>query len=357
MVRKSLLVLLLLMVCLPVVQAQDARVTAIPIPSMLFSYTLSPDGRFAAVFENGVMQNETVYPEYLPVRIYDLASGEEIAALTGQTDYTSDAAFSPDGSLLVSYHTNGYLYVWDTASWELLKRIPAFPGGGLLRWLPGSGSRLAGRITGQPGSVAVWDIESDALTALLTPRYATWQEHKEVEFNRPGGPNPMVTFEPVPDGAHVLVVMSTGEFREWEMATGDSKIWRAVDEERQMFPVREIDFSADGRRLGYFDRTSRQMIVADAASGAVVTAFNTGEAARSGALSPDGETAAWTDGVSVFVAPVAEPEAIMTIPLTTELRVQGQPDLEFLPDGTGLVLGGLTSLENQNALFIIKPEE
>ncbi len=320
MVRKSLLVLLLLIVCLPVAQAQDARVTAIPIPGMLFNYALSPDGRFAAVFENGVMQNETVYPEYLPVRVYDLASGDEIAALTGQTDYTSDAAFSPDGSLLVSYHTNGYLYVWDTASWKLLKRIPAFPGGGLLRWLPGSGSRLAGRVTGQPGTVAVWDIESGMLTALLTPRYASWQEHKEAEFNRPGGPNPMVTFEPLPNGEQVLVVMSTGEFRLWDIASSESELWREVEEERQMFPVREIDFSADGRRLGYFDRTSRQMIVADGASGTVVMAFDTSESARSGALSPDGETAAWTDGVSVFVAPVAEPDAIMTIPLKTELR-------------------------------------
>lgn len=356
MLRKRVIALILLFVCLPAVQAQDDRVTVIPIPSVMFGYTLSPDGRLAAVFENGVLQNDTVYPEYLPVRVYDLAAGEEIAALTGQTDYASDAAFSPDGKLLVSFHTNGYLYVWDTASWELLRRIPTSPGGGLLRFLPDS-RHLTGRIAGQPGAIAVWDIETGAMTALLTPRYDSWQEHKEAEFSRPGGPNPMAAFEPAPDGEQVLVVMSTGEFRLWDITTSQSQVWRAVEETRAMFPVRELDYSADGTRLGYFDRTASQMVVVDAMSGAEIATFDTGEDARSGALSPDGDTAAWLAGASVFVAPVEQPNAVTEIPLETELETKGQLDLEFLPDSAGLVVGGLVSFETENALFVVKLEE
>jgi WD40 repeat protein len=50
------------------------------------------------------------------VRLWDVASGEEIARLEGHTERISVVAFSPDGARLVSGSDDGTIRLWDVAS-------------------------------------------------------------------------------------------------------------------------------------------------------------------------------------------------------------------------------------------------
>ena len=49
-------------------------------------------------------------------RIWDAASGKEIAVLRGHEDAVHSAAFSPDGSRIVTASSDNTARIWDAAS-------------------------------------------------------------------------------------------------------------------------------------------------------------------------------------------------------------------------------------------------
>ncbi|MCO5188710.1 MAG: WD40 repeat domain-containing protein, partial [Anaerolineae bacterium] len=49
-------------------------------------------------------------------KVWDVASGAEVASLDGHTDGVNSAAFSPDGALIVTASDDGSAKVWDVAS-------------------------------------------------------------------------------------------------------------------------------------------------------------------------------------------------------------------------------------------------
>jgi WD40 repeat protein len=48
------------------------------------------------------------------IRLWDVATGEEVARLAGHTNYVFSLSFSPDGKTLVSSSGDGTLRLWDT---------------------------------------------------------------------------------------------------------------------------------------------------------------------------------------------------------------------------------------------------
>jgi len=87
---------------------QDAR--ARPVKGTSFS----PDGRLLA----------TTGPDNA-IRIWDAATGNEVASLRGTNQIVPNVAFSPDGRELVSSSADGSVKRWDVQTGKLLQSTPA----------------------------------------------------------------------------------------------------------------------------------------------------------------------------------------------------------------------------------------
>ncbi|MBZ0305858.1 MAG: hypothetical protein K8I82_07305, partial [Anaerolineae bacterium] len=106
---KFWILLVLLSLATAAYRPAAAEIKIIPFHSNQSGVELSPDGKTIATHELGVIQGDEIYPDLLPIRLFDVESGTEKALLTGHTDYAIDIAFSPDSQTLASYHFPGYV--------------------------------------------------------------------------------------------------------------------------------------------------------------------------------------------------------------------------------------------------------
>ena len=73
----------------------------------------SPCGRYLA---SGAWWNRGVETEKVPIRLWEVASGENIATFWGHPTDVQYLAFSPDGTLLASASFDGTILLWDVKS-------------------------------------------------------------------------------------------------------------------------------------------------------------------------------------------------------------------------------------------------
>ncbi len=333
--------------------AQDGGVRRIPITGQIFVAKLSPDGTTLAVAESGSMHSDEVFPDLLPIRLIDLESGAE-TLLTGQTDYASDIAWSPDGATLASYHGGGYLSLWDVASGMERKRIPALIGKSRLAYLP-DGHTIAASIGGVFPQILWWDTDTGGITAVFSRRFASYSD---VMDSTSGVADGLAAFAVMPDGSGIVVATMYGNIWRWDAGSDLPSVLVASEDTLPNLNIRFVTVTADNTVV-YLDTRDDPMIrFINAVSGAEITAIPANTRAQP-AVSPDGRRVAWldTDTGDLMLWDADQPDAPVTVDLP-ELPGRMAPILygavAFLPGAGQALISGFVNLDTtDNEVWIV----
>ena len=348
----------------PVSKQQKAILTAHNAP--VYTLAFSPDSRILISGEGY---------ERRTVRLWDVNSLQKKQTLPGHQGNVYSVAFSPDGQTLASGDGDGYVFLWDTASWEQkasithttdVQHIAFSPDGRTLAIANSAEVHLWDLVKGTPirqltkrldaplsvafspdghtlasgsrnGSVQLWNVPKQQLiTALPAPpllRYGSWGWHPwRVES---------VAFSP---NGKVLATVGYEQIYLWErvpqqsrLQTSSAVLWcqKAILTGHTSY-IYSIAFSPDGNLIasGSADRTVRLFDVESGQHkrtliGHIGTIFGV-------VFSPDGKTLAsggFDNTVRLWNTVTGENTKI----LATDTWVM---NVAFSPDGQTLASGG-----------------
>jgi WD40 repeat protein len=253
------------------------------------------------------------------VRLWDVATGQEILTLKGRALHVRSVAFSADGERLVSASLGRTVQVWDAATGRELLKLTGNGGASLGVAFSPDAKRVAlasqerkedGR---SEGTVRVWDAATgrEVLTLMVNAYVSRGEAFGGVAFS--------------PDGKRLAASGFQGPVKVWDVANGQE--------------IRKLGggdaglaFSPDGKRLAACD--DRMVTVWDTASGQrTLTLKGHTVQVLSVAFSPDGSqlaTASWDRTVKVWDA--ATGREVRTLTGHTD-RVTS---VAFSPDGKQL---------------------
>ncbi|WP_330481489.1 NB-ARC domain-containing protein [Streptomyces sp. NBC_00724] len=154
---------------------------------------IAPDGTWLAAGGQRFRGGETV-------RIWDLASGKQTAALSGDRGYVDNVVIAPDGTWLAMEVYAG-VGIWDLASGEQTATLIGHTGGVTGLAIAPDGTWLAS--VGWDRSVRIWDPASGEQTATFT-----------------GHTDQVNGVAIAPDGTWLATTSSDGTVRIWDRASG-----------------------------------------------------------------------------------------------------------------------------------------
>ncbi len=361
-----ILILVFLAVFNPVT-AQDSPFTiqTIRIENMpAYDIKVAPDGRTAAVYAGATSLNllgmpffeYDVVPGLLPIRLIDLSTGAEIARLTGPTDYISDVAFSPDGVLLASYHRNGEIYLWDTASGELKQRLNVLMGQGKLAFLPDGKTLVTYLTDANVGQFLLWDVETGYMTRVWRESYRAFGD---LQLGQPPGNMDYryIAFDISPDGTLLATATPNGELVVWDTETLTQTEVQPKADKPMMLNIRSLTFSPDSSTLVYFDTLSEQTHFWDVASQSETASIDVGNTFFG--VSPNRDILVWATRTELWFARPDQPDvATKVLDFPGDLLV-AWPAVVFVSDssvivgGFGMRSGGDSLVYGENLLYII----
>ena len=263
------------------------------------------------------------------VRLWDVGSGSEIAALQGHENWVRSVAFNPDGTRLISGGDDGTVRLWDMGRNEEIAALRGHEGRVWSVAFSPDGRRIASG--GDDNTVRLWDVGRNEETATLRGHTGSVQS---VAFNL--------------DGTRLVTGGDDRMVRLWDVGSG-SEIAALQGHEDW---VQSVAFSPDGRLIasGGDDRMVRLW---DVGSGSEIAALQGHEDwVQSVAFSPDGRLiASGGDDNTVRLWDVGSGSEIAAL--------QGHEDwvqsVAFNLDGTRLVTGGNDGTVRLWGLILVTP--
>jgi WD40 repeat protein len=286
--RRSALVAALVLVS--AAQAEEPK-TAWPLPqqeSGISALTVSADGKRVAA---GLVAGD--------IRVFDAATGAQLARLTGHENGIAALQFSmDDGARLVSLGRQDFVRIWDVSKSSAVRDLPEPE----LRPAPGAVRALAFTCHPRTKRIAVADGEDvglfDAATGKRVAKLADVGACVSLAFSpdgaRLGSYSILSPSDPAKIKPIVVVRAVTGGKALWshELSDGDADAaWRE-------FKWGATVFSGDGKALfisgSIATRTTQRSALRryDAAAGACAWTVETAPLAEDFAVSPDGATVA-----------------------------------------------------------------
>ncbi len=281
----------------------------------------SPDGNLIA----------TKAPDGRRITVWDVPSGRRVATLTGPDTLIRDPVFSPDGATLAT-DSRGGVTLWDTTSWQSEALLAG--SWGSIAFSP-DGTILA--TGGGDGFIALWDAAS-------LQRIATLVGHADGTYTLAFSPDGSILAGGGLDKARIpregvwlwdvaLTVDTARAIGPDVPLLADFARWYGSEDQ-----ILDLDFSPDGKLLACGDRL-RVTRLWDVATRRQVASLDAPDRSRAIAFSPDGRILASTgNGGNGTLWDVASRAEIGTI----EGRDLGFPGaLGFSPDGTLLATGNM----------------
>ena len=218
-----------------------------------------------------VLRNKEAVPPSLPpgaLNVFQeaLAADPLITALTGHTDRVRSAAFSPDGTSIVTASSDQTARIWDAATGVERGRLNGHAGAIRAANFSADGRRIV--TASRDGTARIWDAVTGRQILTLRGHTARVQF---AAFSR--------------DGQRVVTASLDKSVRIWDAATGEQKMILSGHTGRVNWAV----FSPDDRRIvtASEDKTAR---IWDAALGRQIMLFAAHtDGVSSAEFSPDGQ--------------------------------------------------------------------
>jgi WD40 repeat protein len=240
------------------IQEANPLTRELGIPSdMIMSVDFTPDGRTLA---SGGLDDA--------VKLWDVASGQEIRTLEGHRSGVTSVMFSPDGLTLASGGLDNAVKLWDVASGQEIRTLEGHSDGIKSVGFSPDGRTLASG--GYDSTVKLWDVASGQEIRTLA------SHSDDVES---------VVFSP--DGRTLASGSSDSTVKLWDVATGQE----ILTLEGHSNDVSSVVFSPNGRTLasGGYDSTVKLW---DVTTGQMIRTMEVSSWVFSVAFSPDGRTLA-----------------------------------------------------------------
>lgn len=260
--------------------------------ALIRSVQFSPDGKQIVT----ASEDQTA-------RIWDAATGKELAVLRGHEGTVYHARFSPDGRQIVTVSFDNTARVWDAATGKELTVLRGDGGSvGSAQFSP-DGQQI---VTANDGTAGVWDAATGKKLAVLH-----------------GNDGSVHSAQFSPDGQQIATAGADGTAQVWDAATG--KVLAVLRGHEGA--VLSAQFSPDGKQIitASIDKTAR---VWDATTGKELAVLRGHEElVNSAQFSPDGRQIFTTssDGTArVYVAKLDDLIALAKTRVTRELTCQEQ---------------------------------
>jgi WD40 repeat protein len=225
-------------------------------------------------------------------RVWDIDAGRTISILSGHTDTVNDASFSPDGARVVTASRDGTARIWDSATGRTTHVLSYYPD---LGTYPGlkygvnsavfspDGTRV---LTGATdGSARIWDVETGKVLTVLAGHTGGVSN----ALFSPDGRRIVTTSEPQFLDQLLSTHKAENTVRIWDAAIGKTLVFLRGHTDG----ITRVAFQADGRRLltASSDGTSRIWDTQTWQTMAVLTGRE-GKGAYAAAISPNGRMVA-----------------------------------------------------------------